>query len=614
MAQDILNYVDGTGAPGTFSVDKTAGKTTPYTALSLSGVPVATGNPIPVADAALLAALAASATAANQASEIAQQAASASALGTVSDPVWAGTGSGTVVASLKAIWAKLAGTLSVGLAAGTNLAGGFTLADGVNGTVRASVSQFHNVDDQLLPNTAQGLLTGGVAQLINTSGGVDRQRSTGSDNISATGIATGTAQLRSRIVTSSASAATVGGTTLTLTGTKFTNRGVAAWIQVGSVLTLEPGAVNQEQVRVATLNYGANTVTITGQGTGRGFALAHASGVVVSSSSYNESLDSTLPDGSPPSGIQAGGAYLFNAASNGKAGGVEFERSFAGELMLATGVGAAIAAEYEDTGGGPLLANGTPSGMRLMPAQALMGVNLAAGPVTATAVGAMSLVFSSAAAAASMTPGHAIQLSGGAVMETVVTDVGWVPGSSATVPLQSPVVNAGQVTARWSIFAPNGPGLTGFLPHGIGLEEECVYDPVTNLYYLERAATQDGVSPQNVVMESVALWNGVSLDRMPGSALRGTDVNARSGFNASYNLSAAAVVKGTPGRAVRVSVLVAGTTAGSVNDCATTGAAAVSNQVAVIPNVVGVVLLDWPHQTGIVVVPGTGQVLAVAYT
>jgi hypothetical protein len=87
-----------------------------------------------------------------------------------------------------------------------------------------------------------------------------------------------------------------------------------------------------------------------------------------------------------------------------------------------------------------------------------------------------------------------------------------------------------------------------------------------------------------------------------------------SGKTAVYNITTATVVKATPGRLVRISVIVAGSAAGTANDCATTGAAAVGNQITVIPNTVGPMQpIDWPCATGVVVVPGTGQTLAVSY-
>lgn len=78
-----------------------------------------------------------------------------------------------------------------------------------------------------------------------------------------------------------------------------------------------------------------------------------------------------------------------------------------------------------------------------------------------------------------------------------------------------------------------------------------------------------------------------------------------------YDITSATALKTTPGTLVTVSVIVAGTTLGTANDAATTGAAAVTNQIAAIPNTAGTVLqLQWPCATGIVLVPGTGQTLA----
>jgi hypothetical protein len=80
-----------------------------------------------------------------------------------------------------------------------------------------------------------------------------------------------------------------------------------------------------------------------------------------------------------------------------------------------------------------------------------------------------------------------------------------------------------------------------------------------------------------------------------------------------YNITAATVIKATRGYIARVSVIVAGSAVGTINDCATTGAAAVGNQVGVIPNTVGILSYGFPCATGIVIVPGTGQTVAVSY-
>lgn len=66
-------------------------------------------------------------------------------------------------------------------------------------------------------------------------------------------------------------------------------------------------------------------------------------------------------------------------------------------------------------------------------------------------------------------------------------------------------------------------------------------------------------------------------------------------------------------RISHVHVLVAGSTAGSVSDCATLGAVAASNLVFSIPNTVGIYLVDFPMILGIAITPGTGQVVSVSY-
>jgi hypothetical protein len=86
------------------------------------------------------------------------------------------------------------------------------------------------------------------------------------------------------------------------------------------------------------------------------------------------------------------------------------------------------------------------------------------------------------------------------------------------------------------------------------------------------------------------------------------------GNRAALDVTAATALKATPGICVSVTVVVAGSTVGTVNDVATTGAAAAANQFGTIPNTVGTYTFNWPCGTGIVVVPGTGQTLAVSFT
>jgi hypothetical protein len=96
----------------------------------------------------------------------------------------------------------------------------------------------------------------------------------------------------------------------------------------------------------------------------------------------------------------------------------------------------------------------------------------------------------------------------------------------------------------------------------------------------------------------------------------GLHLTTNGGTTATYNLTTATVIKATPGRMARITIVNAGTTGGSftLNDCATTGAAAASNEIwSVAFNGSGVVagasfLLDWPCATGIVLsaVPSGG--------
>ena len=75
------------------------------------------------------------------------------------------------------------------------------------------------------------------------------------------------------------------------------------------------------------------------------------------------------------------------------------------------------------------------------------------------------------------------------------------------------------------------------------------------------------------------------------------------------------VLKASAGTVATVSVIVAGSGAGGVYDCATTGAAsATANQIAAIPNFVGTSVMQFPCLVGVTIYPGTGQTISVSYT
>jgi hypothetical protein len=88
-------------------------------------------------------------------------------------------------------------------------------------------------------------------------------------------------------------------------------------------------------------------------------------------------------------------------------------------------------------------------------------------------------------------------------------------------------------------------------------------------------------------------------------------------FLPGLNLAAGTtVVKAQPGRLVRLSIITAASTGGSANDCKTTAAVAIANQVLTIPAnaLAGTIYeLDWPMLTGITIVVGTSGVIACYY-
>lgn len=88
---------------------------------------------------------------------------------------------------------------------------------------------------------------------------------------------------------------------------------------------------------------------------------------------------------------------------------------------------------------------------------------------------------------------------------------------------------------------------------------------------------------------------------------------AAGGVSTALNVIAATVVKTGAGRVCRIFVNTAGSAAGTVSDVATTGGVAAANLIANIPATAGVITLDAPFSTGLVITPGTGQVLSVSY-
>jgi hypothetical protein len=118
-------------------------------------------------------------------------------------------------------------------------------------------------------------------------------------------------------------------------------------------------------------------------------------------------------------------------------------------------------------------------------------------------------------------------------------------------------------------------------------------------------------NPQNFIAKNNATNALVPLSTDSTGALL---VAGTGGTSSMLGITASTVVKASPGRLIRVSVIVAGTTAGTVYDNSSTAGDAVGLEIAILPNTVGTYEFDWPALVGIVVVPGTGQTVAVSYS
>lgn len=85
-----------------------------------------------------------------------------------------------------------------------------------------------------------------------------------------------------------------------------------------------------------------------------------------------------------------------------------------------------------------------------------------------------------------------------------------------------------------------------------------------------------------------------------------------AGKAAAKNVSTATVVKTGTGRLVSVSITTGGSATGYIYDG--TIATSTSNPVFAIPNTIGIIQIGIPLLYGLVVAPGSGQVVTVVYS
>lgn len=84
------------------------------------------------------------------------------------------------------------------------------------------------------------------------------------------------------------------------------------------------------------------------------------------------------------------------------------------------------------------------------------------------------------------------------------------------------------------------------------------------------------------------------------------------GQNLMSDVDSTVLVKSGQGRIARVSVVTAGSSTGSIYDA--NSATATTGKVWTIPTTIGVTEINLPVNNGIVVAPGSGQVVAISYS
>lgn len=92
----------------------------------------------------------------------------------------------------------------------------------------------------------------------------------------------------------------------------------------------------------------------------------------------------------------------------------------------------------------------------------------------------------------------------------------------------------------------------------------------------------------------------------------GTTFLQVQGNQVETGISTATVVSGKQGRLVRIAVVTAGSASGVAYDATATGVT--TSPVVAIPNTVGIIDVNMPVDNGIVIAPGTGQVVTVSFS
>jgi len=172
---------------------------------------------------------------------------------------------------------------------------------------------------------------------------------------------------------------------------------------------------------------------------------------------------------------------------------------------------------YAHAAGGPVDSTGKPQGAEWDRVASWQGKVLAGASanITSTLAGDTNLVFG--AAPKTIAPGQKIQLSvaTGNPVETVIVATSYVPSSTATtIPLQYPVVNAGNTTAKWDSYTAIGPGTSLMTVGDVLPIVLTAYDQSSVGLRTLGTAGADGITGNNALLASPGLYNGTNVDRM----------------------------------------------------------------------------------------------------
>jgi hypothetical protein len=352
----------------------------------------------------------------------------------------------------------------------TDNTGPVRLEDGTSSQL-VTIAQQHLSDNVTQPASGGALLTSGPSQVTNYIGNASRLRQTGADQASALGVQSGVTSMGQEFLTTSTTtvAAAAGTATINVTTTVGLNN---VSLGVDGTVTLEPFTTNAEQAEITALT--ATSITIAFPAGGAKFTHTQ------------------------PYTIQS---YFFN-----------IEKDFSGEGQNTTGIGAAIATEFESNSGGPALASGLPSGLTLDADRNLQGKGSANVAITSTVAADANLVFTANPWTAGLVIGQAIILSvgaNGAAIEMVTVSKNNSPATGAslasrTVKLVNPVVNTGSTFATFDIFALSGPGSSAGASL-MGIEDSLIYvydpsatDPKRPLFALQGTSGHAATLPPNI--------------------------------------------------------------------------------------------------------------------